>query len=202
MLAAMLSLHRPPVYFTQFDVDVLPPPQAVGNNKLQADPFGLAPVAGLLVEEFNHGHHPVNMSTTLTTLYGEGEYSGYRVRMRNEGNQWQPVYQHPVIDVQVVDSSPAAVTQQAHAIVADLTRLLSQRQNALRPASPLQLSLQAASTDPVVTEVGGNLPRAAGGLALLGGSLTLVALLWSDRVADAVRRRRLTHRVVPRSSTA
>lgn len=190
---SLLLLHRPPVYFTQFDVVLLPPLESVNPNTLRQDPYGMVPMAGVLVEEYNRGHHPLDMSTADTTLYGEGLERGERVRMRNVGNQWLPIYNHPVIDVQVVDPSRTRVESEADRIAEDLEAILDRRQNELgvRPSS--RMSAEVAPKDFVIQEISGSRTRTAGGLALLGGSLTIVAVLWVERLARR-RRHRPTRR--------
>lgn len=189
---SLVLLDRPPVYFTQFEVLLLPPKESVNPNTLREDPYGMVPMAGLLVEEYNHGHHPLNMSTTETTLYGEGLDHGERVRMRNVGNQWLPVYSHPVIDVQVLAPDPGQVEEDAARIARDLDEILTRRQDELGVRQVSRMSTEMAPTDVVVQEVRGSRGRTAGGLALLGGSFTLVAVIWVERLsrARAARRRR------------
>ncbi|MDQ4110811.1 MAG: hypothetical protein M3306_06890 [Actinomycetota bacterium] len=182
---SLVLLDRPPVYFTQFEVVLLPPKESVNPNTLREDPYGMVPMAGLLVEEYNQGRHPLNMSTTETTLYGEGLDQGVRVRMRNVGNQWLPVYNHPVIDVQVVDPDAARVEEEAARIARNLDKILDRRQDELGVRQVSRMSTEMAPEDVVVQEVRGSRGRTAGGLALLGGSLTVVAVIWLERLSRA-----------------
>ncbi|MEI7057903.1 hypothetical protein WBG06_18910 [Nocardioides sp. CCNWLW239] len=191
---ALILLDRPPVYFTQFEVVLLPPKESVNPNTLREDPYGMVPMAGLLVEEYNQGRHPLNMSTTETTLYGEGLDQGVRVRMRNVGNQWLPVYNHPVIDVQVVDPDPTRVEEEAARIAQDLDRILERRQDELGVRRTSRMSTEMAPEDVVVQEISGSRGRTAGGLALLGGSLTVVAVIWVERISRARAARRTQSR--------
>lgn len=188
---SLVLLDRPPVYFTQFEVVLLPPNETVNPNTLREDPYGMVPMAGLLVEEYNEGHHPLNMSTTETTLYGEGLDRGERVRMRNVGNQWLPVYPNPVIDIQVVASDADSVEAEAARIAGDLDRILERRQNELGVRKVSRMSTEMAPKDVVVQEIRGSRGRTAGGLALLGGSFTVVAVIWLERLSRA-RAARLT----------
>lgn len=182
---ALVLLDRPPVYFTQFEVVLLPPKESVNPNTLREDPYGMVPMAGLLVEEYNQGHHPLNMSTTETTLYGEGLDQGERVRMRNVGNQWLPIYSHPVIDVQVLAADAGRVEEEAGRIARDLNRILDRRQDELGVRRESRMSIEMAPKDIVVQEITGSRGRTVGGLGLLGGSLTLVAVIWVERLSRA-----------------
>ncbi|MEU6138168.1 hypothetical protein [Nocardioides sp. NPDC047086] len=187
---AVVLLDRPPVYFTQFEVVLLPPKESVNPNTLREDPYGMVPMAGLLVEEYNQGRHPLNMSTTETTLYGEGLERGERVRMRNVGNQWLPIYNNPVIDVQVVNTDADRVEAEAARIGRDLDRILQRRQDELGVRKASRMSTEMAPQDVVVQEISGSRARTAGGLALLGGSLTVVAVIWVERLSRARDARR------------
>lgn len=189
-VGGLLLLDRPPVYYTQFEVVLLPPNETVNPNTLREDPYGMVPMAGLLVEEYNEGHHPLNMSTTETTLYGEGLTRGERVRMRNVGNQWLPIYDHPVIDVQIVDPDAARVESEAARIAGDLDRILDRRQSELHVRARSRMSTEMAPEDVVVQQITGSRARTAGGLALLGGSLTVVAVIGVERLSRARAARR------------
>ncbi|MFD4327816.1 hypothetical protein ACFWQC_24510 [Nocardioides sp. NPDC058538] len=191
---SLVLLDRPPVYFTQFEVVLLPPKESVNPNTLREDPYGMVPMAGLLVEEYNQGRHPLNMSTTETTLYGEGLSRGERVRMRNVGNQWLPIYTNPVIDVQVVDSDAGRVEEEAARIARDLDGILQRRQDELGVRKASRMSTEMAPEDVVVQEISGSRSRTAAGLALLGGSLTVVAVIWVERLSRARAARRMQAR--------
>lgn len=191
---AAVLLDRPPVYFTQFEVVLLPPKESVNPNTLREDPYGMVPMAGLLVEEYNQGRHPLNMSTTETTLYGEGLDQGERVRMRNVGNQWLPIYSNPVIDVQVVDPDADRVEAEAARIARDLDGILDRRQDELGVRKASRMSTEMAPEDVVVQEISGSRSRTAAGLLLLGGSLTVVAVIWIERLSRARAARRTNAR--------
>lgn len=181
LAAALVIVPARPVYFSEFEVAVLPPQDATWQNTLHGDTYGLVPAAGLLVVEFNKGEHPLDMGTKHTTLVGEGQFEGHRVRLQNEGNQWVRLFPDPVINVQVVDPDPEQVEARSREIVAALEEILRQRQETLNPPTTHRMSLVASPTDPIVFEITGSRPRAAGGLLLLGGLLTLTAVAWLER---------------------
>jgi hypothetical protein len=193
-----VSVSQPTLHWTQFEVLVLPPVESVNPNNLQEAPYGITPMAGLLVAEINDGNHPLQMASSGTTLYGEGLRSGWEVEMRNVGSQWQPVYDAPVIDVQVVDPDPDEVARRSAQLVAELDTILRDRQDALGVRAQSKMTLRASPADPVVYEVGGSRSRAALAAALLGGSLTVLAVAWVDRLL--LRRRRST-KVGPEAPT-
>lgn len=195
-VAAVLYLSHPRVvYFSEFEVTVLPPnePPSATNN-LRGNNYGLVPMASLLVAEFNQGHHPLDMGTDGTTLYGEGERAGQRVRLQNVGSQWTREYPRPVIDVQVVGPDPSGVRSRSRSVVGALERILAERQDSLSPPADLRMTLVVSPTDPVVAEVGGNRARAAGGMLLLGGALTLTSVISLERWRRGrILSRRLVH---------
>lgn len=177
----LMLLRSTPVYFCEFDVTVLPPQEATSQNNLRGNSYGLVPMAGLLVTEFNNGKHPLDMGTKNTTLFGERQFEGYRVRLQNEGDQWGRQYPRPVIDVQVVDPDPERVVTLSRSIVAELDEILSRRQDTLTPPAAVRMSLVTSPPDPIVFEVTGSKPRAAGGLLLFGGILTLLTVMTLER---------------------
>ena len=104
--ALYLVTHKPGVYWSQISVLLLAPVHKFYPNNLENPHDALAPVAGLLVADWNGVDRPPLMATGDTALFGEGQRQGIEVRVPNEGSQWQPAYLTPNIDVQVVDSNP------------------------------------------------------------------------------------------------
>ncbi|WP_426241936.1 hypothetical protein [Nocardioides sp. LHG3406-4] len=179
--ALVVSVQQPPIFWTQFEVVVLPPVESSNPNNLQDASYGMTPMAGLLVTELNDGRQPRQFGSSSTTLYGEGQREGYRVRLRNIGTQWQPVYDAPVIDVQVVDSDPDTVTGTARRLTDELGEILRGRQVDLGVRPESRMTLRASPADPVIYQVGGSRTRAALSIALLGASSTTILVVFLDR---------------------
>ena len=179
--ALFVSVQQPPIFWTQFEVVVLPPVESVSPNSLQDASYGITPMAGLIVAELNGGEQPRQFGSSSTTLYGEGERQGHRVRLRNIGTQWQPVYDAPVIDVQVVDADAATVLATAERLTEELDDILTGRQSELGVRPESRMTLEASPADPVVYQVGGSRSRAALAIALLGAASTSILVVLLDR---------------------
>jgi hypothetical protein len=182
-LAALVvfALHPGGVYYTQFQVDLLPPQEPGNPNTLQSAPYDMTALAGLVVLVYNHGVKPQRTSLSTTTLYGEGFRQASRVQLRNDGTQWATFFDVPVIDVQVVDGSEAAVGEKSRRIVERLQQILRDRQAAMRISPASTVTLRPAPTEPLIYFVQGSRIRAAGAIALIGACLTLVAVGLVDR---------------------
>ena len=131
-------------------------------NNLENPHDALAPVVGLLVADWNGVDRPPLMATGDTTLFGEGQRQGIEVRVPNEGSQWQPAYLTPNIDVQVVDSNPEIVAQQARRVSAELNGLLEARQDALGILPGQRLTTMVSPSDPTILYVSGSRTRSGG----------------------------------------
>lgn len=190
LVVLWVAVHQPPVYFAQVDVLLLPPADTTQVNTLREGPYLLAPLAGLVAKDVNRGLQPSVTASPTTTLYGEGVREGERVRLRNQGSQWRPVFESGVIDVQVVGPEPDAVRDRIGSLVGDLDRALAERQEAARVAPPQRATLQGSPADPVVQQVGTSRMRAAGSVAVLGATLTFLAVAFVDRLLLRRRTRR------------
>lgn len=182
----LLSVQSPPVHWTQFEVVLLPPREPVHPNSLEAPAYDITPMAGVIVADLNDGRHSLELASSGTTLYGEGLRAGHRVRLRDLGTQWQPVYD-PVIDVQVVGPAADQVMRQCDMLVSQLAEILRERQASLGVVPASRMTLQSSPSDPVIHQVGGSRTRSAGAITLLGATSTTILVVWAD--AFLLRRR-------------
>ena len=183
---AWVTQHQP-VYATQFNIVLLPPEQEDVPNQLRDGPYSLAEVAGVVAVEVGE-ERPVPTASPDTTLYGVGEVSAIQVRVPNRGNQWQPQYTSPYLDVQVVDSSPDAVRAQADEVVSRVAESLARRQQELGLPRSAWVTSLPSSADPVVFPVAGSRPRALLAVTVVGVGGT--AMLVHGLEVLAARRRR------------
>lgn len=177
-----VALQQAPVYFSQVDVVLIPPADARPSNTLRDGPYLLAPLAGLLVVDLNQGADVPVTATAATTLYGEGVKEGDRVRLRNRGTQWRPIYDTGVIDVQVVGADPEGVRQRVLALVEELDDALLARQVDAAVAPDLRVTLESSPSEPVIQQIGPSRSRAAGAIAVLGAVVTFIAVVALDRL--------------------
>lgn len=179
---AVVVASQKPVYYTRFDVMVLPPRNTVFPNNIEDPHYAMAPLAGVLVNDVAASHRAPLLGSPDTTLYGQGIRSGWQLRLPNTGSQWQPIYDLPNIDVQVVDSSPEQVRDRAEIIQVQLQKALDKRQDALDIAPGMRASLLSSPHEPAVVPVGGSRMRMLGGLGLVTGTVGILAVCLADRV--------------------
>ena len=180
--ALYLITQRPDIYWTHFNVVVLAPLDKDDYpNKLENAHDQLAPMAGLLVADWNGVDRPLLMASDETTLFGETQRKGIQVRVPNEGSQWAPRYFSPNIHVQVVDSNPDTVAQEARRVSVELNALLQKRQDALGIQPAMRMTTMVSPADPTIEYVSGSRARAALATGLVGAALTLIAVYWTER---------------------
>lgn len=192
------AMHRPGVYFTKYFVVVLPPRSDLRPNNIEDPRYELTPMAGVIVTDYNAGKREPLLGSADTTLYGEGLRSGSRVRLPNDGSQWQPIYSKPNIEVQIVAPTAEEVISQSKRISVEITRLLKARQDELGVPQRVRMTALVSPTDPVIAYVWGSRPRTALGIGLVGVTTTTVVVLRFDRWRER-RRRGDGRRTVSRS---
>lgn len=191
-------LHRPGVYWVGFNVVALAPTEVYYPNKLENPHYELSPIAGVVVREWNGAHPALLTASSDTSLYGEGLRSAVQVRMVNQGSQWRPLFPVPVIDIQVVGSSPDAVAAEAERVTDEVTSLLNQRQQAGRVPATARIDVLTSPAHPTVTYHAGSRVRSAAATALLGAVGTTVGVIWFERLL--IWRRQRSKGSVSRSS--
>jgi hypothetical protein len=189
MAGTYVTIQRPGVYWTGYNVVVLAPTEKYYDNQLVDAHHDMARVAGVFVREYNGTHPGLLTASSDTRLYGEGERSAVQVRMANQGSQWKPLYPVPVIDVEVVDSSPELVASRAQATLQQVDAIVRRYQDQAGVAPGWRIVALTSPTDPGISYHNGSRARAAAASGVLGVSLTLVGI-WSVDQLLARRRRR------------
>ena len=181
-LAAMyVTMHQPGVYWTQMTVVLLAPTEDYFPNKIQDPHYALAPMAGVIVKEWNQNYDPTLTASGDTTLYGEGKSDDVQVRMPNQGSQWKPLYLTPNIDVQVVGNNPELVENRAIQAGDELAAILDSQQDNLGINNRYRITSVASPEVPTVYYVTGSRPRALLATALVGALSTFFLTFWFDR---------------------
>jgi hypothetical protein len=188
--------HRPGVYYSQVQLVLVAPTVTYYPNTIAAQPFTLAPMASLLVSDWNGTHQPLLTSSADTTLYGEGVRSGTQVRLPNQGSQFLPLFTAPYVDVQVVGPTRDGVTAEATRVVGELRRMLQRRQDFAGVAPGLRITSLLSPADVSASYVTGSSARAAAVTFLLGVVGTGLGTSATDRLVARVRVRRRLRRAV------
>lgn len=170
------TTHRPGVYWTQVEAVVLPPTFDRFPNRYEDPQYSLSALAGVIVTDFNGGDAPLQTASSGATLYGEGVREGSQVRMLNLGTQWNPLYDLPRIDVQVVGDDSVAVAEQANQITTRLADLLAQRQRDLNVDPALTATMTTSPSEPSVYYITGSRTRAMAAGGIVGLVLTISAV--------------------------
>lgn len=186
-LGAFAFAQREGVYYTQFNVVLLAPSEEFYPNQIEDPRYALAPLAGAIAAEWNGNDRPLFTASGDTTLFGEGVREGVQVRVPNQGSQWEPAYFSPVINVQVVGSSPEAVRSQARAVGDELRVLLDRRQEAAGIRKGWSVTAITAPETPTVEHINGSRFRALGAWMLIGLISSAVMTVGVDRILRSKR---------------
>jgi hypothetical protein len=185
VLALQAVRDARPVYWAEAEVTLLSPPAPGGPNELTTSTQGLVAMAGLVVADVQAGEAQPAVSDSVD-LPGLGVRDGWNVRLPNVGGQWEPNFDRPVVDVQVVAATPSEASARLAGLVADVQRALDDRQAA--DGVPPVARIRTASVEHVqVVRVDGSRSRAAVMVLLLGLAGSVVA---AQLVDAALRRRR------------
>lgn len=162
-----------PVYWTRAEVQIVAPSNA-RTNILTNSSHSLASMAGLVTHRVQLTDPPaVSGRVNLPDL---GVRDGWQVRTPNEGDQWVPLFNKPIIDVQVVAPTAAAAEQKEAELIAQIDQQLAMLQAAdgVRPAGRMTATV-LPGRDHAVMLVGGP-TRAEIATVVIGLWLTMIAL--------------------------
>ncbi|GAB2596883.1 hypothetical protein [Microlunatus antarcticus] len=185
-----VAYDQPGVYYSEVQLVLVAPTVTYYPNTIASQPFTLAPMASLLVSDWNGTHKPLLTSSSDTTLYGEGVRSGTQVRLPNQGSQFRPLFTAPYVDIQVVGASQDEVTAEATRVVDELRRMLQRRQDFAGVAPGLRITTLLSPADVSASHVTGSSSRAAGVTFLLGLVVTALMASGADRLLGRTGRRR------------
>lgn len=198
--ALVVVVQRPGVYWTQMELVLVAPAEPYYPNTVADAPHSLAPLAGLLVSDWNGPRPPLLTSSSTTSLFGLGTRDGVQVRLPNQGSQFQPLFTAPSVDVQVVGRSAEEVTARAEEARTRVEALLDRRQALAGVAERNRVRALSSPAALDVQHITGSRTRALAATGLAGAAGTaLVAYGW-DRVASSRRRRQEHAPATPRSS--
>lgn len=176
--AVALAWRAPGVYWTRFDVQFAPPTWLNPNSLAYAND-ALADTAAVITMKFNDHTMSPGPATPGATLVGLGVRRGYSVRVTDFGLQWSHDFR-PAVDVQVVDSDPAAVERQSQVITARLGRILQGAQAQLGAPPRTRIMATRIPHDVPIYYQAGSHTRAAAASLLTGIGATGTAAVLFD----------------------
>jgi len=183
VIGAGLVQHPASVYSAEVNVMFLPP-----DGVLMDQTESLIYFAAMVERDFNQGHTEPRVSSASATLYGAGVRKGYSVSLFDTGGQWQTNFNRPVLQVEVVDSSPAAVQTQLDAILAKIDSIAAQAQSRSGVASAKMIRSNQSPNPAVIVRAGGSRWRATAGMIFLGLGVAIGACYYTDRILASRRR--------------
>jgi len=186
--AVMHVSAEPVVYWTKFEVILLPPSAWGDGNALQNEGYDALLFFAGVVQRVVAGSAPQNsLASTDATLYGAGITEGSQVSLVNNGGQWATSITRPVITIEVVHTEKDAVIAEATDLADEVATVAHDLQvrAGTDPAEMVQLSRSPEITEAV--PISGSRTRARAGILAIGAGLTLSTALFLD--ARAARRR-------------
>jgi hypothetical protein len=173
-----------PVYWSQAEVTLVGPRDPDGPNELTGTTKSLIAMAGLVVADVEGEDAPPAVSDRVD-LPGLGIRDGWEVRLPNAGGQWEPDFNRPVVDAQVVASSPQEAAARLTALVARVRATLESRQADDGIPSHSRIRTSVSLDDVRVVGLSGSTTRASAMVLLLG----LAASVGLAMAVDAAHRR-------------
>lgn len=186
----------PGVYWAQGDMVFLPPTSNRFPNTLSNGSESLIMAAGLVERDLDEASQLSGTSSANVTLVDIGVTDGELVRLPNLGGQWANNFSQPLLDVQVVGSTPEEVEQRFLALRKAIIDDLDRRQDEAGVDAYNRISIQSTPAMVEVEYRHGNDTRAAIVLLVLGVGLTLTAVVFFDRKRQDSRAKYLEPLVV------
>lgn len=172
------------VYWAQVHVVFLAPQSGKQPNPLGYSPSGLVRFASVIERDVSGPDRVPHVVSPRVTLVDEGIRRGEQVRMPNDGGQWTYNFDRPLLDVQVVDSTPEAVTARMDELLAQIQRDIDRRQAGVQTGQLVTTTISPSRVD--VHYAGGRTGRALFMTLMVGGLLTLAAADRWDRRRPAM----------------
>ena len=188
------------VYWAQVDVVFLGPISDTRPNPLGYSSQRLVDVASVVQRDVTGTTDQTQVVSSAVYLIDTGVRKGSWIRLPNSGGQWITSYDRPVLDVQVVDSSPQAVLARMQVLLRQIDGDLQRRQGDAGVAEDNRVTTSVSPPPDVEVHYSeGPVKRALLVTLLAGGGLTLAAADWWDRRFSGARGRHLprTARFIP-----
>ncbi|RPF26078.1 hypothetical protein [Georgenia muralis] len=189
-LAGFYVLEHDGVYYSRVDVILMAPSSALYPNSLATTSGDLIQTAGIVETVLNGTDQPRKLAETSATLVGRGELRGSLVVLPDTGGQWAPNFNRQVLDVQVVGPTEESVRAEQARVLGRIDEILEEIQDETGVAAVNRITTEVAVDPPTVHHLTGEPRRALVMTALLGGGLTLGAVLLVGPRPRASRRGR------------
>lgn len=171
-------------YWARMDVIfVQPGAGSVANVSDNVVP-SLINFAGIIQRRVSHEGEPVELPSSMATLYGSGVRDGYSITLPNSGTQWAVSYTRPVLAVQAVGNSPDQVRQTLSRVFTQVSSAAHELQAERGAQAGGFIVVDRSPSSPEIVDLGSTkLGRAKGiaALSAVGLGLTAFLALEADR---------------------
>lgn len=169
------------VYYQRVSVIFLAPKPPENVNAYQFVGSSLIAAASIIrLEVADDAQAPQPVSPKVT-IVDQGVTHGSTVRMPNSGGQWANVFERPVLDVQIVGSSPDEVNMSMRALLRRIEKRLADDQSAFGVAADRRIDTTLSPPRPPILYRRGSQARAVAVTTLLGIGVTLSLVVALDR---------------------
>lgn len=185
--AGLLAAQGEGVYTARTSITLTPPAGwAVAGNAFTDSAASLVGFAKVIEQTLSGEAGGQLFANAGTPLYGSGIREGELVYVPNFGGQWAPNFSQPVLIIDVVGPTAEHATARVEALTADIADAVAALQDEQGVVADQRITWYASPASPEVSYVGPDRVRSLGGIALLGGGVTIAAAL----VLDLILRRR------------
>jgi hypothetical protein len=172
-----LAVQDRTVFWTRAEVVFLVPQNEYNPNALRAASESVVIAAGAVAKSVIGPHEVTKYSSPAVTLVGAGVREGWSIGQPDTGGQWSSNFESQVLTVEAVGPSRTFVLAKVDQLEGEIASTLRDLQEAQKVTAPNRISVKASPDLPLVYGVAGSRPRALAMTAILGGSLTLAAVV-------------------------
>lgn len=187
-VAGLFVIREPGVYFTRTQVVFLAPATWY-RNVLAATPESVVVTASVVAKRVVGPDIAIKYGSLDATIIGTTpKREGVWIRAEDQGGQWAPDFDKPIIVVDIVAPSVERVRELQHEAIQSIQYELDRIQRELQPSGRDLITMEVAPSTTGISNVRGNRVRALGMTGLLGALMTLAI------VAVLESRHRMRHR--------
>ncbi|KDA04886.1 hypothetical protein DC31_01955 [Microbacterium sp. CH12i] len=174
----VIGTSASPVYHSRTEVVFLAPVSARYPNELVTQTESLIVTAGAVARRINGAESPVMYGSSLANPVGApGNGEKTWISLISIGTQWVPVFDDQVLLIDAIGDTPEKVTDRIQTADEEIRGALLdlQMEQGVNPVAHITTRMSPA--EPVVAEIKGSRVRAMGMTAVIGGLLTIAAVV-------------------------
>lgn len=177
------------VYWSRVDVQFLVPYSSVNPNVIKASSQSLVMTAGAVARVVDPSGGKERLADQNVTLASEGIRHGWAVTLPNSGSQFTTSFADPLVQVEVVGTTPDEVLGQMHVLLQRVQSTLAWLQGDGTVPKHNRISLLDSPSSPPLYFQANRRSRAVLAVLALGTGLTIVARILVRRVAQSRMRK-------------